>query len=342
MKSRDLTTVIALTILSISCVDEIELATGSDAGILVVEGLITTEFEHCRVRISRALPFDSDKLVTAYYVPEQNATVEVVDLQGETHLYQEAMPGIYVPSDTQFRGKTGRSYFLKFTTGDGRSYTSDPEQLFVTPDIDSIGVQFVNRQRISSTGTIVTDEAFEISVLNQDPAPEQNFYRWKFSGVMEYYSLTENPAIQTCWANFPDLEDGIQISHDGFYNGNIFSQSLGFVPYQKPTRFMITVSQFTMSEQAFFFWQLTKKQQENTGSIFDTLPAKITGNVYNTLDAEEQVLGYFGASDVKIKSIVFDQFKTSRFKAPSRLIPALQGDCREHPPFGSNTKPRGF
>jgi hypothetical protein len=134
----------------------------------------------------------------------------------------------------------------------------------------------------------------------------------------------------------------VQVSDDRYLDGKPLIQSLGVAPYERPTRIRIDVRQYSLSEKAFNFWNQIGIQQRSTGSIFDPPPASFTGNIVNTQNENETVLGFFGASAVNQRYIVFDRFKVANFFPPPNSIPMGSGDCLTHVLGATNERPEGF
>lgn len=97
-----------------------------------------------------------------------------------------------------------------------------------------------------------------------------------------------------------------------------------------------------MTESAYRFWNELKKQQSNTGSIFDAAPAPILGNMVNKDDPDVLVLGYFGASTILRKDALIHRFNASGRVSPTPNIEPQQGNCLLQEPEATNIKPPGF
>jgi hypothetical protein len=71
---------------------------------------------------------------------------------------------------------------------------------------------------------------------------------------------------------------------------------------------LVEVSQYSLTREAYRFWERYEEQRIRTGSILDPLPEPIEGNVYNVNDQNDIALGYFSASSVTTKRIKTDFF----------------------------------
>jgi hypothetical protein len=68
-------------------------------------------------------------------------------------------------------------------------------------------------------------------------------------------------------------------------------------------RHFFNVRQLSISKDAFEYWRRVRELVNNTGSVFDSPPAQIKGNLYNVNDSEEVVLGYFEVATAKVTRI---------------------------------------
>jgi hypothetical protein len=325
----------------ISCIDPIKLDADGVAGQLVVDGLITNQERSHTVRLSRSVNFDNNGIITTYTVPETGVIVVIIDDQGHVIKLTESTGGVYV-TDSNVKGELGRSYKLSITSKDGKEYQSEPEKLFPVPVIDSILYKYVKIEKISeSSGNVLQSFGFQISVATSDPINEKNFYRWKTDAIIEFFSNSEAADVSVCWYGVEPLETKAELSDDTYFNGNKFIQPVSIAPYERATRILINVTQYSMTQEAFRFWSLIRSQQQSTGSIFDPVPSKINGNVRG-VNTDETVLGYFGASAVYEKFIVFNRQIAADFSPPLNAKPLLMGDCRTQEIGATNIRPTGF
>jgi hypothetical protein len=68
-------------------------------------------------------------------------------------------------------------------------------------------------------------------------------------------------------------------------------------------RYSLLVDQYTISAGAYQYWNAVKEQNTETGGLYTRQPYQLRGNVYNTSDNNEQVLGYFMVAGVSQKRI---------------------------------------
>ncbi len=63
------------------------------------------------------------------------------------------------------------------------------------------------------------------------------------------------------------------------------------------------VSQASLSADAFSYWEKLKKNNQESGGLFDSQPANTLGNVKCLSFPEEKVLGFFGVSSIRSERI---------------------------------------
>jgi hypothetical protein len=335
---------LTLSILSLSaCIDPIDLRVETEAGKLVVEGLVTNQPGVYSVKLARSLSFNTNRKPPAYVLEETGASVVIED-SDEQFVLEEIQDGVYATA--AFTGQPGETYRLKITTADGKQYQSYPETMPQPHPIDTLHYQYkvIQDTYTNTNGSTVVRDAygFALSVISTDPAQATNYYRWKVSGIFEFFSLVDDITIRYCWAPVFRIEPWVKVATDKDFNGNQFTQELAFIRYDRETKFLARVEQHTLTPEAYTYWKMISDQQVNTGSIFDPAPARIRGNMISLSDENEVVLGFFQASAITKDSIMIDRFKASGYVSASPRIEPLPGDCRNHWPWATNVRPPGF
>jgi hypothetical protein len=128
-------------------------------------------------------------------------------------------------------------------------------------------------------------------------------------------------------------------------------QPINFVPKRGKklsSRYSILIKQYSLTQQAYDYWENVKEQLEGAGSIFSPPPSQIIGNVYNIDDDTELVLGYFQVSAVREKRFFIARGEVpgnpggpvSAFSECNAPEPA-DGcyDCRLYNPFATTERP---
>lgn len=270
-----------------------------DLNYLVVDGSIVTG-DSTTIRLSRTGNISDSFQV----IPETNAHVFIQgQLNGEVSL-RETNNGIYTTDGSLIT--EGDKYRLRIITQNGKEYLSDEVDVKRSPEIDS--VEWAQN-----------DDVF-IYVNTHDPSGITRYYRWEFEETMEYTAMFDshldfrNGEVvflrpeeyrYTCFKFFTSTD--ILIGTSAALSDDIIRRALiTRVPNDNSkitTRYSILVKQYALSPEAYQYWQILKRNTEQTGGIFDPQPAQLSSNIRCTSDPNEPVIGFVSASSVSQKRI---------------------------------------
>lgn len=309
-----ITTIFFVLLAFDSCIEPYDVRYNLATDILTVDGQITDQLG-ATVTIKRSV---SD--VSVYTVPVKGCTVEIVLGSGSKLTLKETEAGIYAtPAD--FKGVAGQTYQLQFKTPDGKNYQSNVERMQAVPDIKKVYQTFNQRGLLDRTGVRVLASTFDIFVDFDDPADQRNAYLWKWqlfenqsicatceqgilnASTFQCISVRNGPTYDyvcgtNCWDIYYNTD--INVFSDVFSNGRaIAGRRVAQVPYYSDNGSLIEVQQYAISNEAYQYYLLLRDQSQTTGTLADTPPAPLVGNVKNTADGSEIVVGYFGAAGVK-------------------------------------------
>jgi hypothetical protein len=74
-------------------------------------------------------------------------------------------------------------------------------------------------------------------------------------------------------------------------------------------RYSLLVKQFTVSKNAYTFWNAVKESNSDDELLYSKQPYQVRGNVFNTSDDTEPVLGYFHVAGISEKRVFVDRPK---------------------------------
>jgi hypothetical protein len=322
-----------------SCIDEIDLPIRLEKPKLVVDGLITNEPGPYIVRLSFTGKYQNS-LSTPANLALNGAKVIISDNRGRsTELRQDVLElGTYRSIDPNFVGQTGFSYKLEVQLPTGEKYTTKSELMNPVSPILNLSYEYVNVETINS------NDGYQVYVDTKDPAEEQNFYRWSAYGYSRWESTGAlcsafGPTLcyQNCWV--PTDYPQVLLYSDASINGNFIKK---YPVYLSPVRAIgnhfIEVTQYSLSKNAYTFWNLYEEQRKRVGTIFDPQPAPIEGNLTNDEDPTDIALGYFSVSSVSKKKLTIPIEQNVRIN-PSFI---MKGDCRKAFINGSLERPSGW
>lgn len=67
--------------------------------------------------------------------------------------------------------------------------------------------------------------------------------------------------------------------------------------------YSLLVEQQSLSEQAYFFWDQMRQNSQTSGGLYGTQPLQVQGNLSNTTQPDNPVVGFFSASSVRTQRI---------------------------------------
>ena len=259
-----------------SCQDVIDLDVPDGDVQLVVDGWLTNLDGEKQVLLSTTSNYFDN--TAAPFVA--NALVVIFDEEGPKDTLVEKSNGVYV---TDFVGQVGETYHLFIRTTTGEEYESNPEELRPVPAISAIYSEFKEE-------TAFSDEGYYVSIDTYEPLGVGDHYQWKQYVNGEYL----NAPFDLLYAS------------DEFVDGNPI---LGFeVTINEPLQLGddYLIQQFSISEEAFEFFSQLQTQTAFVGSLFDSPPAALNGNMINLDSSGKKALGYFGVSAVSEKRMVVE------------------------------------
>lgn len=300
----------------LSCVEPFEPVLEEAQELMVINGIITNRPGEHTVEVSVSTPYN-----TPSYVPVAGCVVAVEDDQGEIHSYAEQEPGVYRTNLPASFLKVGKSYALRVVTPGGNSYRSDYDTLLACPPIDSVYYEVV------SQGTSDPDQP--LHGIQFYSAVDGTFgsagsFRWVLEEIWEYNSaytgsyiwqgeelpeLLVEDTVTTCYMSgrIPSIYTATTQSLTG---SGIRRNPLNFVSNATPRlhiRYSLLVDQQSLTNRAFEYWDRLGALSQETGGLYQTQPPVVVGNIYNTEDSEERVLGFFYATQSRQKRIFVEE-----------------------------------
>lgn len=298
----------------------------TDYGYLVVEGNINPGTDSTIIKLSRTV-----KILALTPKPELKAVVTVENEQNISYSIKEISNGYYAAVGLNL-DKT-KKYRLRIKTAAGKTYLSDFVPVKNTPVIDSIGF------KLNSTNSGMT-----IYANAHDATGNSRYYRWEYQetwqfnvdynskwmpdpkliGVPLAHMIPRTVALYTCWANNSSstivLGSSAKLSQDVIYQNPIIQ--IESTSEKVSIKYSILVKQYALTEDAYNFWTLMKKNTEQLGSIFDAQPSAVQSNIHNIADATEPVVGYVSIGTVQIKRIFISK---SDLPASFHMLPSSCG-----------------
>ncbi|RZK76988.1 MAG: DUF4249 domain-containing protein [Pedobacter sp.] len=268
--------------------------TSVNSNLLVVEGTINTGADSTIFKLSRTV-LVSTKVATK---PELAAVVTVESDANESYPLTEKGAGIYI--HTGLKVSSSKKYRVRIRTSKGTIYVSDFVESKVSPPIDKVSWD-------------TNDNGLNVYVNTHDDAANSRYYRWEYQESWIFYAKYQSEFvfknkeivqrdyttedIYQCWAGSTSstivLGSSVKLAKDVINKAPL--TSIGSSSEKVSSKYSILVKQYVLTKEAFDFWSALKKNTESLGSIFDAQPSQLTGNVHNSSNTAEPVIGYVGA-----------------------------------------------
>lgn len=333
------------------CIEPIDIDTQETEELLVVDGLVTTFSDSAlnRVKLSKTERFKGAKEFILNK-PVDGAEVIIADNLGNRAYLEHIGRGEYRLLSSSLKAVVGREYTLHVLLPNGKQYISAPEKILPVAPIADLSYVYKVATKVVVNGSgdrvEMKSAAFEINLSAEDPAEIGNYYRWESRGTFEYFTRPPegSPWPSQCWYHTGRIDSKVTVQDDGLFNGKHFKKAVVSVPFDRPTKYKVEVRQFSVTRQAYNYWRLFEDQQTSVGSMFDPPPAKIRGNMRNVDDPQEEVIGFFGASDVKERYIVINRTLHAPKPGPAAYIPegGSESNCLVFIPGGTTVRPVGM
>jgi Domain of unknown function (DUF4249) len=289
----------ATFVLLLGCLGQIDIRTLPRGNQLVVSGQVSTIQDRNLVQLGKTaetgrLPF-----------PVEGAIVTLFDDTGSTYIYNEDYehPGDYRLND--FSGSAARRYHIQIILPTGETYESIPERMPEATGRDSVFYEFQDKEFTDLGGTVTTQPFLEIytnTTLSEANTP--TYIRWS---VEECYVIrpTDYPdpfgnVPPPCYVT-QKADPQRVVLLNGTTLKTTFLEHLSLASRLADRSFYdrhyFTTYNSSLTEEAYEYWRKVNILANQVGSIFDTPPAAITGNIFRVNDPNETVLGYFEATN---------------------------------------------
>lgn len=307
-----------------SCQEPIPLQSIDFEDMLVVEGTITNEFKHHKVKLSRTYNLEEDFAPT-----EDGATVWIESSNGNIFTFSQNGNGEYL-SDIEFETLPNTQYQLFIETSQGKHYQSSAVELtpvsqidnlyaeLVTLDTGEIGIQvFVDsnnegndaeyfRYEYDETYKIVAPEYIGSDIVISNVVNTAGNLSYDIDVVLS----TENQLV--CYKT--QTSEGIIQASSENYSSNILERvPIRFIPIDNGIirdRYSILVKQYVENLEAYTYYNTIFELGNNGSILSQSQPGFILGNITSEDDTSTRAIGYFQASTITSERIFlsYDDF----------------------------------
>ncbi len=311
-------------------------ATSTSNSYLVVEGVINSGNDSTFIKLSKTVKLTSSTTTnpllgaTVTVESDQNASFPLIDAK-ETGTYSSGP--LNLPASQKYR--------LHIITASGSDYLSDFVAVKPTPPIDTIGFPID-----------VKDSTVNLYVNAHNPANNTRYYRWDYIETWEFHSKyysyfvlnaagtaivyrTPSQQVYECFTTVPSsnivLTSTAKLTNDVVYQMPIIQ--IPFSSEKFEYKYSILLKQYALTPDAYQFYQNIKTNSEQLGSIFDAQPSELTGNIHNTKNANEPVIGYITVTNPQSKRIFI-----TPDELPPNLVAKYPYDCEQDTAKGADVQ----
>ena len=301
-----------------SCIEPFEPVIKEYQRVLVINGKITDQPGMHYVEISRSTPYNYPS-----YEPVWGCMVMVTDENGNRIHFPEREIGKYGADIPGSFLAVGKAYSLQVQvfTPFQKEYCSEYDTLLACPPIDSIYYEVETRET-SGTDFILGGIQFYVDMTGA--ASDSRNFMWQLEETWEYWaalfsqyirreggeviSFHSNDHFYKCWKTYPIGEIYTKTTRNLSVNA-LKRNSLNFVSNETDrlkVKYSLLVKQQSLTRRSYVYWEKMRAQSRETGGLYETQPSSAIGNICNTTDPDEVVLGIFYATQQRTKRIMVD------------------------------------
>ncbi len=304
-----------------ACIEEFSPKITAYANLPVIDGTITNEPGPYIVKLSKSLAVDD-----LGYFPVTGANIKISDNLNTEETLTEIKPGVYSTDSMGIRGLVGRKYRITVKIED-KTYQSNFEELKNPSGIDSVYTKIESKE--TAEGNF---EGLQFYINAEDTNDKNRYFLWKLIETYKYkpglqveylyyfYSdsiaSVENDSINEfvninneCW-NSEKIKDIYTYSTQNFTDSKVNNFALHYVntdTKKLSEKYSLLINQYSITEDAYEYWNEIKKQNAESGSLYTTQPFQTRGNLVNIDNIDDIILGYFMVAGISKKRIYIDR-----------------------------------
>ncbi|MFC2116641.1 DUF4249 domain-containing protein [Bacteroidota bacterium] len=299
MRVSKLLSIVIILLCTVSCIEPFHPEIKERQDKLVINGGLTDQPGMQFVEVSRSTPYNEPG-----FIPVRGCVVRIEDENEQGVNYSESSPGVYSVSLNETFLGINKAYKLFVYTPDGEEYQSEYDSLLACPPVDSLYYE-IERQVTYNPNGFAYLGGLQFYVNVKGRAGNSRNFLWKLEETYEYhatYPLYSN--LKICYKTHPITE--IYTASCRYIDGtDLIRYPLNYVSGGKiRIKYGLMVRQYSLSDDAFLYWERMKTLINETGGLYEKQPASFEGNICNVNDEEEQILGFFYASQERKKWIL--------------------------------------
>lgn len=303
-----------------------ELEVEDSDPLLIVDGFIDVT-GNSKFKIAKSTPIVTSTGFVGPIGPFNSAKVTIISENGQSYPGNwNSAQGLYQVDHPALNPQ--EAYFVRIQVG-AKVYESDASRAIPSGEIADLEMK-------------LEDDGIEILVSSADPNHGSPYYRWEYEEAWKFNSAIKPTAIMqngqlvditpetdygTCF-RFNNSSNILIASTQEFSENRIYKrpiQSISSDSEKLGLRYSILVRQYAISAASFAFWELIRKNSEQIGDIFGSMPSEVSGNIRNVDDPEEKVVGFIEVLQPTEKRIYINNFELPHQWMALKNIPFYNG-----------------
>jgi len=333
--------VLSVIVLTTQCVEEYNPNIPTQDHLLVVDGSILQGEKQQTIVVSRSTSVHNPEFIAV-----EGCNVFVSDDRNNSFQFEEGAPGRYHANIDSVYLEVGVKFKVSIETPDKQVYESDFEEMYDSPSIDSLyfiqessysDQEYTNAHGIRLNVDVYAKEEFMgyyrwkihetwesrssnskidkmlvgvkdtfITTYKYDTAYLE-YVRDKAIPIPEFVYFTKPDTFHICYLD-SELEEYFFSSTSNIVTNSRRRVPLHFVPngLKLSFRYSCLVSQYSLSEKAYTYWQTKVTEIKESGGLYATQPSQNMSNIKNLNNEQEMVIGYFWVSALKQKRVFYE------------------------------------
>lgn len=315
-----------------SCKDEFLFESKNYNNELAIEGLISTNEPPYTIKLSIASSVNNLEII-----PYEGCIITLFENNKNSEVLTETEPGSYSTSKNGIKGIVGNSYSITVKTPNGEKYFTDPQAMRPPVEIETINTELIYKEDLNYTYGL---PGYQFYLSTKTANSSEDYFMWQMEETYQYsndYILTDyflgmetievggsvvtqeirndtlldyyNKTVSTCWKTeqvnciFTGNTANLTVA-------KINNQPLHFISTESKKltlRYSLLVKQYSISEEAYYYWKQIEKQSSEDNFLSITQPYTIAGNLKNIKNEKDKTLGYFTVASVNKKRIFVDK-----------------------------------
>lgn len=334
--------IVALVIMiTTQCVEEYSPNIDTTDQLMVINGSILQGDEEQIITVSRSTSVNDPA-----FIPVEGCNVFVADNRNNFFQFEEQTPGRYTARIDSIHLKPGVKYKLTVETPGNQVYESGFEEMNDGPSIDSLyffqetndsDPRYSQEEGVRLNVDVYAKEDFigyyrwkihetwesrssNANIEKMLIGVEDSFittFKWdtlnsewlrdRAIPIPKFYYFENPDTFHVCYRE-GEVSEYFFSRTSNIVAGSRKRVPLHFVPIgtKLSFRYSCLVSQYSLSENAYTYWQTKVTEIKESGGLYNTQPSQNLSNITNTENEQEIVIGYFWVSALKQKRVFFD------------------------------------